>query len=346
MRSLLRKSYFKLILISYLIFIVLFYVLNTYGSFTQVLKHECQCFSHEKVLIKKHNLFYYDLEFMNKVYRYNWNLPLFTCDLFRSIKRGPNQKIISYSLYGKDEFYYKLITNLTQRVSEVYPDYVMRIYHDDSIDKSIICQLECSNSHVEFCDINKIPLSLNDLNKVLNLDYIHAMMWRFLPIGDSFVDLFMSRDTDSVILQREVDAVQEWIDSEHKGHIMRDNREHGTEILGGMWGFKSSLDRYLSNHIYNLIIDRKLSVKYKPNGTDAKGYDQKFLSNHIYEKINLLSLVHDSYTCKTYANSRPYPSQRIGNCFIGSAGDCDTKAKFDQCPLECRPKDHLDWTSC
>ena len=42
-----------------------------------------------------------------------------------------------------------------------------------------------------------------------------------LPVGDSLVDYFMSRDSDSLILEREVDAVNEWIKSNTLLHVMR-----------------------------------------------------------------------------------------------------------------------------
>lgn len=47
------------------------------------------------------------------------------------------------------------------------------------------------------------------------------MIWRFFPMGDYFVDLFSSRDSDSRILQREIDSVAVWLNSEKAGHIMR-----------------------------------------------------------------------------------------------------------------------------
>lgn len=40
------------------------------------------------------------------------------------------------------------------------------------------------------------------------------------------VDVFSSRDTDSYILQRELDSVNVWLSSDKPGHIMR-----GTELI-------------------------------------------------------------------------------------------------------------------
>jgi hypothetical protein len=90
---------------------------------------------------------------------------------------------------------------------------------------------------VDFCHVHEIPGRYYDFhaNGPHRIDYIHAMMWRWLPLNDSFVDVFASRDTDSFILEREVDSVKVWLESEKLGHIMRDHFYHSFEILGGLW---------------------------------------------------------------------------------------------------------------
>ena len=104
---------------------------------------------------------------------------------------------------------------------------------------------------------------------------MHSMKWRWLPIGDSFVDIFMSRDTDSLILQREVDAVNSWLNrSTSLVHIMRDSTSHPQEMLGGMWGFRTALNRQLANHIYDLILDLNISRYYNKKGVSQRGHDQ------------------------------------------------------------------------
>jgi hypothetical protein len=173
---------------------------------------------------------------------------MFTCNLYDSLRRGKSQKILSYSLYGKKRFFYDKLKVLTRQIKKLYPGWTMRVYYDDTIDKSIICEIECQTDedgsyidNADFCDINNIELKLNyskllSSNLIFNGSYIHAAIWRWLPIGDSFVDVFSSRDTDSYLLQREVDSVNVWLNSDKKGHIMRDHPHHGTEIMAGMWG--------------------------------------------------------------------------------------------------------------
>ena len=158
-----------------------------------------------------------------------------TCSLFNNLRRGRNQKVIGYSLYGKNKFYYAKLKNITRQAKLMYPDWVIRVYYDDSIDASIICEVECQKDNLgnflldnsDFCNINDLSLKLYDQNRnKLNAVYIHAMMWRWFPIGDSFVDIFSSRDTDSNIIQREKDSVSAWLDSDKVGHIMRGILSH------------------------------------------------------------------------------------------------------------------------
>ena len=107
----------------------------------------------------------------------------------------------------------------------------MRVYHDSSIDNKIKCELEClrdkNNNYldiVDFCNVEEIPRykkKFNETAMIFNKKYLQGMFWRFLPISDLFVDIFQSRDSDSIILQREIDSVNVWLNSNNVGHIMR-----------------------------------------------------------------------------------------------------------------------------
>ena len=46
------------------------------------------------------------------------------------------------------------------------------------------------------------------------------------------------RDLDSRPSQREVNAVNEWLQSKHPFHVMRDHPGHDLPMLAGMWGIK------------------------------------------------------------------------------------------------------------
>jgi hypothetical protein len=150
-----------------------------------------------------------------------------------STLRGSHQRIISISMHGPREnprftlntsvnLLYQLIDDMTKK----YPDWILRIYHDTSIKEDIICPIECTYNHVDFCNTS----SLGNLGSLSS--YIPPKIWRFLPIGDELVDIMSSRDLDSPIMQRELDAVNEWILSGKAWHTMRDHPMHSVPMLG------------------------------------------------------------------------------------------------------------------
>lgn len=149
------------------------------------------------------------------------------CDLYNVLKRGQHQKIISYSLYGKNRRYYINLERILETIPVMYKGYFVRIYYDHTINQTLRCELECKySSVVDFCNINRFVSNLtsqlvSEQVESKNLTYMNKMMWRFLPIGDTFVDVFMSRDLDSIFIQREIDSVNVWMNSSSYGHIMR-----------------------------------------------------------------------------------------------------------------------------
>lgn len=196
-----------------------------------IFESKCSCFKNKNVYVVKDLITKdYTIEYTDFLYDISYTKMKelnFTCDLYKSFKRGPGQKVVSYSLYGKKAQYYNLIQLIAKAVKKFYPNYIMRIYYDDSIDKSIICKYECLYENLDFCLVNNVQTKLDideNMNKTsfnLNASYVHSMMWRWFPLGDSFVDTFFSRDLDSEIIKREVDSVKEWLNSSNIGHIMR-----------------------------------------------------------------------------------------------------------------------------
>lgn len=163
------------------------------------------------------------------------NSSTITCDLYNVLRRGKRQRVLSYSVYGSDPVYFRIIDDNLARIRSSYPGFVTRFYHDASVNASMRCHFECVYPDlVDFCYTSRlatsIPISLQS-NAVhsnsfsaqfVDLAYMHKMIWRFLPIGDSFVDIMLSRDTDSFVIDREVHAVAQWLDSSnHIAHIMR-----------------------------------------------------------------------------------------------------------------------------
>ncbi|CAF1063164.1 unnamed protein product [Rotaria sordida] len=158
----------------------------------------------------------------------------------------------------------------------------------------------------------------------------------------------MSRDLDSALTKREREAVDAWLASNKSFHTMRDHPMHGVPMLGGMWGFRPSLNRNLSRIIHDKIHNEKLIKRYGGRG------DQGFLSSHIWPVAKASALAHDSFLCVHGFGHRadPFPTQRPSanetNCFIGCVRPCCGYGRmpFGQCPKRCRPKDHPEWIYC
>jgi len=115
--------------------------------------------------------------------------PHFTCDLDKIFTHGPHKKVLGYTYYGKNKGYITLLELIANQAKLLYPEWIIRIYYDSSIDKTVICDFECKYDNVYFCDVNRIPyrnetgkdlikLAKNPKKSHLNdLSFIHGMMW-------------------------------------------------------------------------------------------------------------------------------------------------------------------------
>jgi hypothetical protein len=133
------------------------------------------------------------------------------------------KKIISFSLYGSDLRYSKgMICNI-ELAKIIYPDWICRVYYDDSVSSNTISILE-TYDNVELINME-------------NRKDIFQMMWRFLAIDDDDVEIMIVRDADARLSYREKKCVDLFIESDMLLHSIRDNISH-FDIMGGMWGLK------------------------------------------------------------------------------------------------------------
>ena len=156
------------------------------------------------------------------------NIKNVTCDFFKILRRGRSQKVISLSLFGTKNIYYRHLKRISKLYSEFLPEWTIRIYFNKLKNESLICELECLKNengkfidNVDFCKVGEMPYGLQ---KTWDASYINPTMWRFLPLGDNFVDFYISRDTDSCPSLRELHSMNEWLKSENLFHIMRGNK--------------------------------------------------------------------------------------------------------------------------
>jgi hypothetical protein len=172
------------------------------------------------------------------------------------------RKIVSFSLYNNIPLYNEGAIENAELVKEIYPGWTARFYVDYTVSADVISRLEEKGSEIIYVGAD-------------NLGPMYGRYWRFWVAGDEDVERFIVRDADSRLNSREKAAVDDWILSGKKFHVMRDSVHHRTRVLGGMWGGQCSsvpnmryltdswgryakvgeCDRFVSEVIYPLMLD-------------------------------------------------------------------------------------------
>lgn len=219
------------------------------------------------------------------------------------------KKIISFSLYGnKPNFQVGAVVNVLE-AKRLYPDWKCRFYTTD--DDRICKQLEYLGAEIVRMD-----------DHWLNQGHYYGSLWRFLAVDDADICIF--RDADSVVNERELGAVNEWLDSDYQWHIMHDHRHHtSSKIMAGMFGYRHhdecNIPESLAQKSVSFFDFQKKDsmlqlIKDWLNGSvnTSKSFDQKFLAAVIHPKIKNNCLSHGTY-------GKQFPSHdpcRYGN-FVG-----------------------------
>lgn len=204
------------------------------------------------------------------------------------------KKIISFSLWGDNPKYTIGAIRNAELGKKIYPSWICRYYIGESVPNDIIEVLE-SFGNTEIIRMDEYG----------NWD---SMFWRFYPASEEDVEVMISRDTDSRINNREKFAVDEWLSSDKGFHIMRDHPDHGTEILGGMWGVKAGVLPNIKKQIDN----------YKKG--EFWQVDQNFLREVIYPIVKKNSIIHDEFH-NYNDDKRPFPTIRENKEFVGDVFD-------------------------
>lgn len=205
-------------------------------------------------------------------------------------------RVVTYSLFGNNEKYLKGAIENAKLVRDIYPGWVAKFYVSRSVP-------------VYVCD--KLKELGSDVVLVEGHDQYQNTLWRFKAFSEQGVEYAISRDCDSRLTLREALAVEEWIKSKRKFHIMRDHPWHQDLILSGMCGAVAGV----------VDFDRLWGEAKE----DRYGVDQDILARHVYPAIRKNSFIHDSF-CKFEIDSVKFPSQRINDEFIGEVIDENGRA--------------------
>lgn len=211
------------------------------------------------------------------------------------------KKVISFSIWGSDSSYWEGAFKNIDLAHKLYPGWIVRFYHDSTM------PMADRQRFLRRLGVELIP-------KQYYRDPWFGLYWRFCPMyDDQTIERFVVRDTDARISPREVDAVNEWIESGKPFHIMRDNTAHNIPILGGMWGaipgcipkFADNIRRWMHN------------VKGDPKNTRGQfhGTDQDFLGQYAWPHIKNNHIAHG---IKYLGNERPFRVENPDGYKVGT----------------------------
>ena len=223
-----------------------------------------------------------------------------------NISPKKNKKIISYCLYGlnndrnrKRYFDKGVYVNYHYMKNHNYKDWIMRVYIPYDEPDDII------NNIRQFKDIEIILVDTNICLRSL----------RFLPNDDPNVKVWLSRDLDSIVNNREEKAVEDWLENRNdkKLMIMSDNRQHTWTIAGGMFGYKNDFKKNISQYI--------VEYEFEHNNPNCFANDCILAENFFYTNNNYIQYYRSG---KKLANSIPFPDLSSIHCgFVGNISPID-----------------------
>ena len=200
------------------------------------------------------------------------------------------RNIIAFSLFGDDSKYCETSILNVQEQPNIYPYWTCRFYVDGSVPKGVISRLQ--NGGAQIVPVNE------------SVAQWPGSMWRFLALNDPLAHRILFRDADSVISQREAGAVEQWLTSGKRFHVMRDWGSHTALILAGMWGVVAGSLPPLGQ-----LMERFLSTPIK----SRHFADQIFLRQYVWPYARTSMMQHDSIF--GFMNSIPFPDGDGGEDF-------------------------------
>ncbi|XP_037801800.1 uncharacterized protein LOC119596566 [Penaeus monodon] len=198
--------------------------------------------------------------------RLSWEDAGGACGL-RAWAAGEGQRVISFSLYGNDAQYWKAFRKNLDSMKTMFPGWAAWVYTNPRGRENVLCPLLRDYPFLYICDVTNLP-SLGDVTS------IHNMIWRALPLGDAKLSAFFVRDSDALLLEREAEAVKEWLSENKTFHVLRDHPHHTAPIMGGLWGARWDHVGAPARHSLVALRDAIMRVA---RGRFRKGADQPML---------------------------------------------------------------------
>ena len=154
-----------------------------------------------------------------------------------------NKKVcFSYCLYKKfnPKYYIGLKENINF-IQNRFPKAIIHLWFGSDVEESYLNDISMNNVTIKKLDITGHEL----------------MTHRFLSIDEPNVDIMFSRDADSMISEREINFINEFISSPFLLHTIRDHCGHFVPIMAGLFGIKKKLLQIHNLKMENIITNIK-----------------------------------------------------------------------------------------
>jgi len=185
-----------------------------------------------------------------------------------------------------------------------YPGWIVRVYMPSNEPAHIINELS------QFTDIELVLVETNICLRAL----------RFLPNDDEKVSVWLSRDLDSILNEREQVAVSDWLTNypTKELHIMTDNVQHYWTIAGGMFGIRNDVKRASSSSSSSLI-DFVLKFSKKVSDNNNYAIDCDICEQFFFKEDNYIQHYGSG---KMTEHCKPFPPRSpIDYDFVGCVVD-------------------------
>ena len=198
-------------------------------------------------------------------------------------------KIISYSIFGEEQWYRNGLIKNIDIAKSLLRDWTVRVYISDKIEKDFIDKVS-KNQNVEvIVKHEKYPYE--------------GLMWRMLPMEEGH-EAVAVRDCDTRLFERDKNLLDDWLSNKFKYHVCRENPGAYSVMLAGLYGGKKP----------TLIIEDKFHKwreKYIKGKKSLYLWDQGFLRRHVYPNIRndlIVYTEHVKMNCEK--NVKKIPGER------------------------------------
>lgn len=188
--------------------------------------------------------------------------------------------VVSFCLYGSHSTYVLGMKENIKLAKEFYIDWKVYIYYNKTVPEKYIKEYEELGAVCHLCE----NVGKNKMNW-------EGMFWRWMPLDDPKVEVWVSRDADSRLSEREAKIVNEFIESGKTLHCIRDHRCHFNYIMGGMFGINNKLfhEKYKFKKVKDIIKENYRYYRERPYNVD-----QIFLNDKLWSLLKNDSMSHIS----------------------------------------------------